>query len=700
MRERARSGELAGSSGALALAVMLALMVALGVAASASAARTPVGYRLHRVCAAPRPGAASCTGIRLLPEAPVATGTGASPQVTYTEPFAGFLTPQALRSAYSLPSEPDSASLQTVAVVDAFDDPTAEADLGVFDKQFGLPSCTAANGCFRKVNEQGNPSPLPPKQGEWAGEISIDVQMAHSICQACRILLVETSSEEFSDLGKGVNAAIQDGATEVSNSYAGEEEPSFASFYDEYNADFYNHPGIVVTAASGDCGYLNEACLGVPGTANFPADSPDIVGVGGTTLTEGEGGWQSSVWDEGGSGCSELFAAPAWQAALSGFAATGCGTRRSIADVAAIGDPETGVDIYDSTKEGHGAPTGWGVWGGTSVASPIVAAEFALAGGAHGVSYPAATLYSHLGQAGALYDVTSGSNGTCGGASSCKARTGYDGPTGVGSPLGLGAFSAPGVPASTSAPTISGSAGLGAKLTALPGGWSGAPSSLKLQWERCDPQGLACAAISGSTGTTYMVGAADVGSTIRVQETAGNGAGEGAPAASAPTQEVSSSVPSIKGFSPSSGITGSTVTIEGASLGAVDEVHFGTLPASFTIGSPTHIEAVVPNGAGAATISVTAPGGSATSSSKFTPTLSITALKPLKGAPGKTVTLKGVGFNSGSVVSFDGHPAVTAFVSAKKLKATVPATATPGPVSVTNTTAPAGTVYSAASFTP
>ena len=110
--------------------------------------------------------------------------------------------------------------------------------------------------------------------------------------------------------------------------------------------------------------------------------------------------------------------------------------------MAAVGDPKTGVDVYDSTPEGNGDPTGWTVFGGTSVASPIVAAEFALAGGSGGVDHPAATVYPHLGDGKDLYDVVAGSNGSCGTATSCQAAVGFDGPTGVGSPLGLGAFSA------------------------------------------------------------------------------------------------------------------------------------------------------------------------------------------------------------------------------------------------------------------
>jgi subtilase family serine protease len=365
---------------------------------------------------------------------------GAAPAVAVKSPEAGYLTPQLLHAAYELPDETPASSNQTIAVVDAFDDPSAEADLGVYDRQFGLPACTSADGCFRKVNEEGQAEPLPRREGEWAGEISIDVQMAHAICQSCHVLLVEANSETFADLGAAVDAAINAGANEVSNSYGGPEQRGRARHDVRLNARDFDHPGVLVTASSGDCGYLNQACRRLAKRAEFPADSPDVVAVGGTTLTERKKAWTSTVWEEGGSGCSSAFTAPPWQSALANFSATGCAAR-SVADVAAIGDPNTGVDVYDSTPEGNGDPTGWGVWGGTSVSSPIVAGEFALAGGAHGVAYPAATLYSHIGDSSSLYDVVSGSNGSCGAASSCQAAVGYDGPTGVGSPIGLGAFS-------------------------------------------------------------------------------------------------------------------------------------------------------------------------------------------------------------------------------------------------------------------
>ena len=606
-----------GTRRLLALAAVSACAVlAIGsitATAAASAARSHSSFRVQRLCGTPRPGAAACTGLKLVPASLNASDlhanavrqagearTGARPRVNAASPEAGYLTPQALHEAYALPSQSSATATQTIAVIDAYDDPTAEADLAVYDKQFALPACTAANGCFRKLNEQGNSSPLPPVEGEWAGEISIDVQMAHAVCQNCHVLLVEAGSEAFVDLGAAVNAAVAAGATEISNSYAGPEESSYTA----YNTSYYHHPGVVITAASGDCGYLNDAC-DWGDAANFPADSPDVVAVGGTKLTEAKGAWRSTVWSDGGSGCSTIFAAPMWQSTLSSFAATACGSGRSVADVAAIGDPNTGVDVYDSTPEGNGDPTGWGVWGGTSVASPIVAAEFALAGGSDGVQFPAATLYSHIGEAGALYDVVSGHNGTCSGASSCQAAIGYDGPSGVGSPVGLGAFS-----------------------------------------------------------TTSVSGP-----------------------------------PAITGFTPSSGITGSTVTIDGVALNGASSVLIGTLAASIKAVTATSIEAVVPDGAHPGKITVTTPTGTVISKTRFTPTLALTSFSPASGAPGKLVKIKGVGFTHSSTVSFNGVAATnTTYVSSTKLTAVTPPGVGSGAITVTNTAAPAGTVSSASSY--
>jgi hypothetical protein len=688
-----------------ALFAAAAMALALGASASPAGASTTAvsAQRVHRACGSPRPGAAACTAIRLVP-APITAGevqgTAGARAAGVAAKSPTYLTPQSLHTAYSLPAETQFSSTQTIAVIDAFDDPAAEADLGVYDETFGLPACTSANGCFRKLNEQGQASPLPAENAEWSSEISIDVQMAHAICQNCHVLLVEANSEEFTDLGAAVNAAVKAGATEISNSYAGPEEPVLASIFSELNTSFYDHLGVVVTASSGDCGYLNEACFGQLATAEFPADSPDVVAVGGTTLTDRNEAWNSTVWEEGGSGCSQIFAAPPWQSAVADFSDTGCGAERSVADVAAIGNPNTGVEIYDSIPEASGEPGGWGVWGGTSVASPIIAAEFALAGGSHGVAFPAATLYSHLGDGEDLYDVVSGSNGVCGASISCQAEIGYDGPTGVGSPIGLGAFSTAGSPANMSPPAISGLAEEGQTLTATPGRWTNSPTVISEQWERCSASGGSCSAITGATAQKYTLTASDIGSTFRVQEIASNADGVSSPAQSALSAVVSSNVPKLASFTPSSGITGSTVTIHGTALGGVTSVEFRTLSAHFKVVSATEVEAVVPDGASAGKLSLTTPVGSAQSKGKFAPTLSVISFSPHAGGTGTRVTIKGIGFSASSVVSFGGVAATVDSASAKKLKVTVPSGALAGAISVTNASAPAGTVFSATSFTP
>lgn len=716
MDETVRCGEarhLTRRRGLVAATLLLGLLIALAACSSAFAGASSSTFRVQRLCGMPRSGTATCTGMKLVPASlsgadlhanavAQASQAGADevPAVGVKHPYPGYLTPQSLHAAYLLPTEPASSTLQTIAVIDAYNDPSAEADLRVYDETFGLPACTTANGCFTKLNQAGNESPLPETEGEWASEISIDVQMAHAVCQGCRVLLVEADNEAFTSLGAAVNAAVKAGATEISNSYAGPEEPVLSSTFSAYNAAYYDHPGILIAASSGDCGYLNEACPGESATANFPADSPDVLAVGGTTLTGGAETWSSTVWDEGGSGCSKIFSAPLWQSAVDDFVATGCGAKRSVADVAAIGDPETGVDVYDSTPEGNGDPTGWGVWGGTSVASPIIAAEFALAGGAHGVSTPAATLYSHAGDGTALDDVVSGTNGKCAGSSECQAQVGFDGPAGVGSPIGLEAFAIVGTPANTSRPTVSGVAEQTQVLTQTAGGWSVGPTSRSLQWERCNAIGTACVAIAGANGHTYTLTPADVGSTIRVQETAANAAGIGAPAASTATPAVVADVLSLSGFSPASAVTGSSVLIEGGDLSGVTAVEFGALGAKFTALSSAQIEAIVPNGARANAITVKTSSGSVTSAAKFTPTLSVTSFTPASGVAGKLVTIKGVGFNHQSTVSFNGRAATVISASAKKLKVRVPAGVEAGPIVVRNTTAPVGTVYSAGSFTP
>jgi subtilase family serine protease len=701
-----RASVLRTRSTRIATAMLGAATLALAVSPAASATLSHSAYRAENACTVPPPGTAGCLGVRLvatsLTHADLKTNAvrqasevahGAQPAVTNKSPIAGGYGPEELHTAYSLPTATFPSATQTVAIVDAFNDPTAEADLGVYDKQYGLPACTTGNGCFKKLNEEGKTSPLPANEGGWSTEISLDVQMVHAICQSCHVMLVEAKSTSFSDLGAAVDSAVRLGATEVSNSYGGAESAGDSS----YNAP-YDHPGTVITVSSGDCGYYNEGCNGDPEAANFPASSPTVVAVGGTTLNRSGESWSSTVWEGGGSGCSIAFTAPLWQSEVANYSLTACKGGRSVADVGAIANPYTGVNIYDSTVNPSGYPTGWGVWGGTSLASPVVAAEFGLAGGSHGVEFPAQTLYSHIGDSSALYDVTSGHNGSCTGASSCQARAGYDGPTGVGSPVGLSAFAKLESPALEGAPTISGTDEQGQTLTAGHGEWSGSPSAYTEQWMLCGSTGAGCTAISGATTSTYTLPSSAVGKTVRVQVTASNASGSSSPAVSAASATVISDVPAITSFTPTSGVTGSSVTITGTAFTGATTVKFGPLTATFTVKSSTQIEATVPNGAVAATISVKTPAGTGTSSAKFTPTLSVSSFSPTKAAAGASVSITGVGFTKTSSVTFNGVSATVTYVSSTKLKATVPAEGS-GKISVTNTAAPVGKATSAGSFT-
>ncbi len=710
-RRKRRAGWLA--------ALWVAIALALAASSTALADFAPSEYRVNRVCGRPQPRMAACAALTLRPvsltqvelEGDAAreageVARGVTPAVLFKDPHPGALSPEELHAAYSLPAETASSYLQTIAVIDAYNDPSAESDLRVYDQQFGLPACTMANGCFRKVNQEGRSAPLPPTEGAWAAEISLDVQIAHATCQNCRILLVEANSAELTDLGAAVNAAVDIGATEISNSIEslGGEAASVATL----NAHYYDHAGVVITASAGDCGYLGsnpeglEVCDERPAGVSFPASSPDVVAVGGTSLIERSGIWHSTVWSNSGGGCDSIFAGPLWQVDVVNWPATSCGAARLVADVAAVADPRTGVDVYDSTPYARGYPRlGWEIDGGTSVASPLVAGEFALAGGAHGVAYPAATLYQHIGDGGALYDVVSGSNGSCAGGTACEAAVGYDGPSGVGSPLGLAAFFTPGAPTPVSPPRLLGGYQQGEMLIEVHGEWDNDPIGYAYQWARCAGTGEDCEAIAGATGQTYTPTAADVGSTIRVQETARNAVGVGPPAVSAPTAAIVSGVPTISSFSPSSGVTGSGVTIDGAALGDATEVRFGRSPASYTIVSPTRIVATVPNGARAGKISVITPIGTARSLSEFSPTFSVTAFHPKGGPPEKVVAVDGIGFNGGTTVSFGGVAAASVtYVSATEVKATVPRGASTGPISVTNGgIPPSGTVTSASSYT-
>ena len=334
------------------------------------------------------------------------------------------LAPADLVSAYALPSTTAGAGL-TVAIVGAYDLPTAEADMAVYRAQFSLPACTAGSGCFRKVDQNGGTAyPSSGAGTGWDSEAELDLDMVSAICPNCSILLVEADDNQIENLGRGVDTAVSMGAIAVSNSYTAAEWPGATSLESRYD-----HPGVAITAASGDNGYA--------GGVNFPASSPHVVGVGGTTLTADGStrGWTETVWAATGSGCSTLEAKPFWQT-------DGACPTRTVADIAAVADPATGIATYDP---GH---AGWGVAGGTSVGSPIIAAIFALAGGPAAGSEAPRSLYA---QRGGLWDVTSGSNGSCG-SYLCTAGAGFDGPTGLGTPNGVAAFAPLAMPGATYEP--------------------------------------------------------------------------------------------------------------------------------------------------------------------------------------------------------------------------------------------------------
>ncbi|MEA2477555.1 MAG: hypothetical protein QOC87_1754, partial [Actinomycetota bacterium] len=338
--------------------------------------------------------------------------------------------PSQFHSAYNLPTQ--APVPQTIALVVAYDWPTAKVDLDKFNSTFGLPafpSCsgTVTTSCFQKVNQNGAASPLPSSNASWAQETAIDVETAHGICQSCKILLVEANSAGFADLAAAENRAAALGANVISNSYGGGDWVFDLSPY----VSAYDHPGIAVVAASGDGGYTSSGSV-------FPASLPGTVAVGGTTLAlNADNSYKSeTTWSGAGSGCSSPYAAPAWQTSLSNWASVGCDTKRAVADVAAVANPATGAAIYDSTK--YQGKSGWFVFGGTSLATPIIAGVYGLAGNATSQPYPASIAYAN---SSAFRDITSGSNiSTCGGRTICQAGAGYDGPTGLGTPNGLGGF--------------------------------------------------------------------------------------------------------------------------------------------------------------------------------------------------------------------------------------------------------------------
>ncbi|HSZ06172.1 MAG TPA: hypothetical protein VK778_13375 [Solirubrobacteraceae bacterium] len=522
---------------AIAIVVGLALLSGEAVAAGTLPRLPRSDYTVRAMCASPTRARAGCLALQLVARTAqarahthplgIARAAHASAAPSAVAGDFGY-SPENLHSAYQLPTS--AAGTQTIALVDAYNDLTAEADLAAYSKEFGLPECTEASGCFKKVNQEGGAANLPfpqtqieltnaealCREGEkrrfptlaqeeacylveeaegWGVEISLDIETAHGVCENCHIVLVEAESPTYADLETAEESAARLGVDEISNSWAGPECVAGLGCTEDSSA--FNHPGIVIAAAAGDRGYRNWLEEPPVPYANFPASSPQVVAVGGTSLQLGsDGEWAGeTVWNDGGEseegfkegygagggGCSVQFTAQPWQQSVSDWSDVGCGDERAVADVSADADPYTGVAVRDSSPDCEYAyeeddvihVLHWCMIGGTSLATPLIAATYALAGGARGVEYPAKTLYENEGDsAESLHDVTVGSNGeclapfdevtglsgctpaeegerSCSSEAICLARTGYDGPTGVGTPDGIAAFTAP-----ASAPTV------------------------------------------------------------------------------------------------------------------------------------------------------------------------------------------------------------------------------------------------------
>jgi len=312
------------------------------------------------------------------------------------------LSPATIESVYSFSTSSTAGGGKTIALVDAYDDPTAENDLGVFSSQYGLPGCTTANGCFKKVNQSGGAG-YPRKNSGWAVEISLDVEWAHAIAPGAKILLVEASSNSFRNLLAAEDYA-KTHAEYVSNSWDGSEF-SGESSYDSH----FVQSGVSFFVSSGDSGT----------PAEYPSASPNVISVGGTTLNfDANANFTSETgWSGSGGGCSAYEGANAAQAAFSQYGQVNCAGKRATPDVSLDADPNSGVSVYDSTP--YQGQSGWFTIGGTSASSPIWAARSADALAVVNAAYLYGNNISYR-------DITTGNNGLA-------CLVGYDLVTGRGS---------------------------------------------------------------------------------------------------------------------------------------------------------------------------------------------------------------------------------------------------------------------------
>jgi hypothetical protein len=408
-----------------AVVMTAAMVMSLVAAPSISASGTVWSHRDAKVCAPADPGSAACdsvarvlfvNGLEFHAASPADLRAAARPAASVSYSAVG------IRTAYGITTSGDPS--RVIAIVDAYDDTNAYANLATYRSAMGLPAinnCSlstltglgsgASAPCFAKVNQTGGTS-LPTANAGWANEEDLDLQAASAVCQLCSIVLFEASSSSFANLGTAVTTASNTAhVLAISNSYGSNGDVSGASYPAWDNAA---KKGIAVMASTGDSGY------GV----GFPATGTYVLGIGGTNVQVDSSGARSSesAWSGAGSGCSTYNAAPPWQVISN----SPCGSKKAIADLSADADPNSGLQVY-TTYNGR---TGWYIFGGTSLASPLMGALYAMQGGYGGSTYASAYAWAST---TAHYDVTSGSNGSCSPSVLCNAGTGWDGPTGLGS---------------------------------------------------------------------------------------------------------------------------------------------------------------------------------------------------------------------------------------------------------------------------
>lgn len=333
------------------------------------------------------------------------------------------LGPSDLQDAYQIDPAVTVTDRPTVAIVIAYGYSALASDLAVYRAHYGLPECTIASGCLKVVNQSGSTSPLPanpPVSDDWTVETALDIDMVSAGCPKCNIIVVQATDSSDVNMYAAEDAAAALAPNVISNSWGGAEpsDPASAETH-------FDHPGIAIFTAAGDAGYNNQYSPNGSGP-DYPGTSTHVIAVGATRLVRATNtrGWTETAWSvtgtrdksAGGSACSASIAKPSYQSDSP------C-THKATTDISAVGDPTTGVAVYNA------ANAGWITVGGTSASAPLIAAIFAATG--NGTQTSGAFIAAN---ASKLYDVVSGNNGTCPSSKLCNAGSGWDGPTGYGTP--------------------------------------------------------------------------------------------------------------------------------------------------------------------------------------------------------------------------------------------------------------------------